>query len=134
MNYAPSEQAAAERWMRYNNVRYVFTDEARWEVIQSAKLTPWSSEECLSRCRKLKENAIKQNSYQGIVEFFERLREYERQEGHLEYATIALREENAHRIYRIWFTHFDSWYDRFYEQLTTHPPRRKEISRDEYAF
>jgi hypothetical protein len=124
--------AQLQRWMDHNNVRYLFTDESRLECYQAAGLVPWTLEECMQRLRALRVSAVQDRSCDRVVAFFEKMKEYRAQPENLDVATIALREENAQRIFRCWYTHFHAWYETFLESLKT--KTRKEITPDDYAF
>lgn len=126
----PKEREAFRRFLDANQIHYWFTDNARRAVLESAQIKPWSFDECMKRLNQLKADLEGTGDAEVCVKFFAALRDYEqpRAKGALPHpaAAVALREENAMRIYKLWFKHFDDWYTDWQAQ--------QERFGDEYAF
>jgi hypothetical protein len=147
----PEERASFDRWAVKNGVRFWFSDQDRRRILSESKTTTCSVITCMERLNKVKQQAEQQGGIEPVIVFFESLREYTKQEGKTE-IEIAKAEEEAERIYRLWFKHFDAWYDEFcrsdgtpvascpascpddcpqHEQLELFP---REVPESDYAF
>jgi hypothetical protein len=120
-----TDQEALERWMITHDIHYWFTDAARKSVLDTSGLRPWPHEECMRRLHELRKECEDLRSMAPVEAFFSNLCQYLKQKPGAP-APAALAEENAIRIYKLWFAQFDSWYETFKQQL--------EDKNNEYAF
>ena len=79
---------------------------------------PWALDVCMKRLTTAKEECIKQNSTQPMDELFTNLCDYVNNKRRGDNATeCATAEASRDRIFNMFFTHYESWYTQFKEEL-----------------